>query len=147
MFLDTDLIDDPSLRETFTQVHEFEIREFLFTDEECKIDVEQQMLENKVKTMFKTQTVLKPMFAGDERDKALTNKLNAADDTVFYKRLLEFYTERGQPIDNIPWNSGHSFQQTRSCMQRLFCRKGGADEAIGIKAQLSKPLWFPDETI
>ena len=44
MFLDTDLIDDPdnSLRECFTQEHEFEIREFLFTDDEVEEDVRQQ---------------------------------------------------------------------------------------------------------
>ena len=56
MFLDTDLIDDPdnSLRECFTKEHEFEIREFLFTDEEVEEDVKHQQLENKVKTLFKT---------------------------------------------------------------------------------------------
>ena len=43
MFLDTDLIDDPdnSLRDCFTKEHEFEIREFLFTDEEVAEDVRQ----------------------------------------------------------------------------------------------------------
>ena len=56
MFLDTDLIDDPdnSLRECFTKEHEFEIREFLFTDDEVEEDVKKQQLENKVKTLFKT---------------------------------------------------------------------------------------------
>ena len=44
MFLDTDLVDDPdkSLRDCFTREHEFEVREFLFTDEEVAEDVKKQ---------------------------------------------------------------------------------------------------------
>lgn len=41
MFLDTDLIEDPKLRDCFTSEHEFEIREFLFTDDEVDEDVKQ----------------------------------------------------------------------------------------------------------
>ena len=39
MFLDTDLTGNDSLKECFTREHEFEIREFLFTDEEVEEDV------------------------------------------------------------------------------------------------------------
>ena len=55
MFIDTDGasgMDD--VRECFTREHEFEIREFLFTDDEVEADVEKQQIENKVKTLFKT---------------------------------------------------------------------------------------------
>lgn len=111
MFIDTDKIDDPdhSLRACFTREHEFEIREFLFTDEEVEEDVKQQQLENKVKTLFKTQTVLKPMFTGSEADKAQMDKLKQADDQVFYDQLLAYFQERGQPISNSVWNTGHTF--------------------------------------
>lgn len=45
-----------------SQIHEFEVREFLFTDEEIEEDVERQQNTNKVKQLFKTNEVLKPMF-------------------------------------------------------------------------------------
>lgn len=76
VFLDTDLMtDDESVHQCFSRVHEFEIREFLFTNDEVAEDVGAQQLNNKVKTMFKTQPVLQPMFSGTGRDKALNDKL------------------------------------------------------------------------
>ncbi len=54
MFIDTDMIDNKNLKECFSCKHEFEIREFLFTDDEVEEDVKQQQLENKVKALFKT---------------------------------------------------------------------------------------------
>jgi len=41
MFIDTDKVDDEdhTLRDCFTREHEFEIREFIFTDEEVEEDV------------------------------------------------------------------------------------------------------------
>ena len=55
VFIDTDGAEDSSeLKECFTSEHEFEIREFMFTDDEVKDDVEHQKIENKVKTLFKT---------------------------------------------------------------------------------------------
>jgi len=80
MFLDTDKLADPALRECFTCEHEFEIREFLFTDEEVEEDVKKQQMENKVKTLFKTQTVLKPMYIGNSEDKAAMDKLMNSED-------------------------------------------------------------------
>ena len=68
MFIDTDALHDEALTECFKSEHEFEIREFLFTDGEIEKDVKDQKLENNVKTLFKTQTVLKPMFVGDAKD-------------------------------------------------------------------------------
>ena len=77
MFLDTDKLGDPELRDCFTCEHEFEVREFLFTDEEVAQDVRQQQLEDKVKTLFKTKIVLKPMYigTGSETDQAAIDKL------------------------------------------------------------------------
>jgi len=62
VFLDTDLLGNDDLKECFTREHEFEVREWLFTDDEVSEDVENQQLQNKVKSLFKTQTVLQPMF-------------------------------------------------------------------------------------
>ena len=39
MFLDTDVIGNEELRRCFTRKHEFEVREWLFTDEEVTKDV------------------------------------------------------------------------------------------------------------
>lgn len=58
MFLDTDLLNNKVMKQCFTKEHEFEVREWLFTDDEVEKDVEQQALVNKVKSLFKTQTVL-----------------------------------------------------------------------------------------
>ena len=77
MFLDTDKLGNPELRDCFTCEHEFEVREFLFTDEEVAQDVRQQQLEDQVKTLFKTKIVLKPVHIGASNDseKAIIQKL------------------------------------------------------------------------
>ena len=87
------------------------------------------------------------MFEGGAQDKADMKKLQQASDQAFYDRLLEFFTERGQPITNSTWQADHNFQATRGCFARLCCRNQGARERIGVSAELLKPLWFTDETI
>lgn len=56
------------------------------------------------------------MFEGDARDKQMNEKMKSAADDVFYENLLTYFTERGQPIDNAPWASAHSFQRERTLM-------------------------------
>ena len=51
------------------KIHEFEVREFLFTSEEIEQDVERQKEANKVKQLFKTNEVLKPMFRHHQQGK------------------------------------------------------------------------------
>ena len=52
----------PKFAEFMKATHEFEVREFLFTNDEIKQDVQLQDQANKVKQLFKTSEVLKPMF-------------------------------------------------------------------------------------
>ena len=42
--------------------HEFEVREYLFTEQEIGEDIHIQNTENQVRELFKTGEVLKPMF-------------------------------------------------------------------------------------
>ena len=63
--------DSSCLKEHLSCSHEFEVREFLFTDDEITDDVERQKESNKVKQLFKTNEVLQPMFrhhAGEKKD-------------------------------------------------------------------------------
>ena len=60
---------DKSIKQRLIKKHEFEVREYLFTDTEIAKDVEMQKTANQVKELFKTGEVLKPMF---EHTKAST---------------------------------------------------------------------------
>ena len=39
--MDTDLLENEDLKQCFTKEHEFEVREWLFTDDEVKKDVDE----------------------------------------------------------------------------------------------------------
>lgn len=106
MFIDTDSCpNNAQLQKCFYMEHEFEVREFTFTDKEVQLDVEAQRLENKVKTLFKTQTVLKPMFQGNEKDKEVMEQMRLDGQGNFYENLQEYFEERGQPIENEKWTA------------------------------------------
>lgn len=114
VFIDTDIHGNEELKRAFTAEHEFEVREWLFTDDEVSEDVETQQIQNKVKSLFKTQTVLQPMFQGGKRDQELMDKLKQSDSSKFYEQLHEYFIDRGQPIQNAPWEVGHDFARATS---------------------------------
>ncbi len=39
------------------------------------------------------------------------------------------------------------FQEHRSCLSKILCCGGSSRDTINVNAQLTKPLYFPDETI
>ena len=65
---------------------------------------------------------------------------------MFYDKLLEYFTERGLSINNTMWDTEHTFHEERNFFARLCCRKK-VNESISVSAQLTKPLYFQDETI
>ena len=84
--------------------------------------------------------------SGGRESSQMMDIKKAEDQDKFYDGLLEYFKERGLPIMNALWETEHKFQRRRGCMASLCCQKR-VDQSIQVSAQLTKPLYFTDETI
>ena len=107
----------------------------MFTDDEIEDDVERQKEANKVKQLFKTNEVLKPMFRHHSSGKTsikgenagnVLQKTIAEDNTQFYLNLYLYFQRRAQSLRNINWDFVHEITSRGGFCGTLCCLGGGS---------------------
>jgi hypothetical protein len=124
---------------------EFDLRQFWFTNQEIKDNIEEQRKQNLVKQMFRKQASFRPLIKRAYKADEIFNidPRTSNDNKHFYEGLEIYFVKKAQHIDNKEWTMSATFERLPTCCPGIF---GGASNndmiTASISAKLSRPIYF-----